>query len=60
MLLPLPSAHRSRVQCFNSMRSMDAVWITGTLATVRTDSYMGAASYRIEAVNVAPYAEKPR
>ncbi len=42
------------------LRSMDTVWITGTLATVKTDSYMGAASYRIEAVEVAPYAEKPR
>jgi uncharacterized protein len=42
------------------LRSMDTVWITGTLATVRTDSYMGAASYRIEAVDVAPYAEKPK
>ncbi len=42
------------------LRSMDTVWITGTLATVRTDSYMGAASYRIEAVEVAPYSEKPK
>jgi hypothetical protein len=42
------------------LRSMDAVWITGTLATVRTDSYMGAASYRIEALSVAPYTEAPR
>ncbi len=42
------------------VRSMDAVWITGTVSTVRTDSYMGAASYRIEAVSVAPYAEKTR
>ena len=39
------------------LRSMDTVWITGTLSTVRTDSYMGAASYRIEAVSVAPYSE---
>lgn len=39
------------------LRSMDAVWITGTLATVRTDSYMGAASYRIEAMSVSPYSE---
>jgi uncharacterized protein len=38
-------------------RSMDAVWITGTLVTGKTDSYMGAASYRIEAVSVAPYGE---
>jgi hypothetical protein len=42
------------------LRSMDAVWITGTLTTGRTDSYMGAASYRIEAVAVAPYSEPAR
>jgi hypothetical protein len=42
------------------VRSMDAVWITGTMATVRTDSYMGAASYRIEATSVAPYKETAR
>ena len=42
------------------LRSMDAVWITGTLTTGRTDSYMGAASYRIEATGVAPYTEVPR
>ena len=40
------------------LRSMDAVWITGVLSTVRTDSYMGAASYRIDAQSVAPYEEK--
>jgi uncharacterized protein len=38
-------------------RSMDAVWITGTLTTGRTDSYMGAASYRIESVSVQAYSE---
>jgi uncharacterized protein len=42
------------------VRSMDAVWISGTLATTRTDSFMGAASYRIEAVTVEPYVEKAR
>ena len=41
-------------------RSMDTVWITGTLSTLRTDSYMGAASYRIAATSVMPYEEKPR
>jgi hypothetical protein len=40
------------------LRSMDTVWISGRLATVRTDSFMGAASYRIEAVDVSPYVEK--
>ena len=39
---------------------MVAVWISGILATVRTDSYMGAASYRVEALAVEPYRERPR
>ena len=39
------------------LRSMDAVWITGTLQNTQTDSYMGASSWRVEAVNVAPYTE---
>ena len=42
------------------VRSMHTVWITGTLTTGRTDSYMGAASYRIEAQSVAPYSEAAR
>jgi uncharacterized protein len=41
-------------------RSMDAVWISGTLTVGKTDSYMGAAGYRIEAVTVSPYTEAPR
>jgi uncharacterized protein len=41
-------------------RSMDTVWITGTLASVQTDSFMGAASWRMEAVSVTPYAEAKR
>lgn len=42
------------------LRSMDTVWISGTLSTVRTDSYMGAAGYRIDATEVAPYTEPAR
>jgi hypothetical protein len=42
------------------VRSMDAVWINGTLTTTRTDSFMGTASYRVEAVSVEPYVEKAR
>jgi uncharacterized protein len=41
-------------------RSMDTVWITGTLVSVQTDSFMGAASWRMEAVSVTPYAEARR
>ena len=42
------------------LRSMDTVWITGRVTTQRTDSFMGAASYRIEATEVAPYQEKDK
>ena len=40
------------------IRSMDAVWISGTLTRSKTDSYMGASSYHLEAKVVEPYAEK--
>jgi uncharacterized protein len=40
-----------------NLRSMDAVWISGTLTNQQTDSYMGASSWRVEAVSVAPYSE---
>ena len=43
-----------------SVRSMDAVWVTGLLTTHRTDSFMGSAGYRIEAQEVAPYQDRPR
>ena len=36
-------------------RSMDAVWVAGVLRRERTDSYMGASSYRMEARSVEPY-----
>jgi len=42
------------------VRSMDTVWVSGVLATGRTDTYMGASSYRIEATQVAPYTEPAR
>lgn len=41
------------------VRSMDAVWITGTLTVAQTDSYMGAAGWRVQAVGVVPY-EPPK
>lgn len=37
--------------------SMDTVWISGTLKTLRSDSYMGASGYRMDAVVVEPYVE---
>jgi uncharacterized protein len=37
-------------------RSMDTVWISGQLSSVQTDSFMGAASWRLEATSVLPYS----
>lgn len=42
------------------VRSMDPVWISGTLVREKTDSYMGAAGYRMQAQLVEPYVERPR
>ena len=41
-------------------RSMDTVWISGTLKALRSDTSMGASGYRMEADLVEPYVEKPR
>lgn len=43
-----------------SIRSMDPVWISGKLVREKTDSYMGAAGYRMQALLVEPYVEKAR
>ena len=37
--------------------SMDTVWVSGTLKTLRSDSYMGASGYRMDATVVEPYIE---
>ena len=37
--------------------SMDTVWVSGTLKTLRSDSYMGASGYRMDAVVVERYVE---
>ena len=36
-------------------RSMDAVWVVGTLKTARSDSGMGVAGYRLDAQSVTAY-----
>ena len=40
------------------LRSMDTVWIDGTLKTLRSDTFMGASGYKLEAVSIEPYTEK--
>jgi hypothetical protein len=37
--------------------SMDTVWVSGKLKTLRSDTMMGASSYRMEALIVEPYVE---
>ena len=43
-----------------SVRSMDPVWVRGTLRTERQASAMGASSYRLDAQGVEPYVETTR
>lgn len=45
-------------QAVKRFRSMDAVWVTGTLSATKTDSHMGVASYRLDAKLVSPYSDK--
>jgi hypothetical protein len=43
------------------LRSMDVIWVSGTLRTLRSESYMGASSYRMQASLIEPYkAEEPK
>ena len=39
-------------------RSMDTVWVSGTLKTLHSDSYMGASGYRLESALVEAYVGK--
>ncbi len=40
-------------------KSMETVWVNGTLRTLRSDTFMGASSYRMEAQGIERYVEKP-
>lgn len=42
------------------LRSMDAVWVTGTLKATRKDSVMGMSGYEIGTAEVARYVEPKR
>ncbi len=41
-------------------RSMDTVWVSGTLKAVKSDTAMGASGYRLDAVIVEAYVDKPK
>jgi hypothetical protein len=60
---PPPSnqiVHVLAASAAKGFRSMDPVWVRGTLKTERNASAMGASSYRLDAVGVEAYVEKPR
>jgi hypothetical protein len=42
------------------LRSMDVIWVSGTLRTQRNDSAMGASGYALDAVLVEPFRGPPR
>ena len=42
------------------LKSMDVVWVDGTLKAQRGDSYMGVSGYRMDAEAITPYVEKAR
>lgn len=43
-----------------ALRSMDAVWVSGTLKLRRQDSALGASGYGLDAPRVEPYREGSR
>jgi hypothetical protein len=42
-----------------AFRSMDTVWVSGTLHATRQESFVGASGYTIDAVAVEPYVGTP-
>ncbi len=40
-------------------RTMDTVWVHGTLQATQAKSYMGVSGYRIDATKVEPYTRTP-
>ena len=42
-------------QPVKGFRPMDTVWVSGTLRTLRSETYMGTSSYRMDALRVEPY-----
>lgn len=50
--------HVTRQQAVK-FHTMDPVWVTGTLQTLRSDTFMGATGYRMEASTVEAYTDTP-
>ncbi len=41
-------------------RAMDTVWVSGTLKAAKSDTAMGASGYRLDAMVVEAYVDKPK
>lgn len=52
--------HVVAVPPVKGFQSMDAVWVSGTLKTLRQGSAMGMSGYRMQAVKVAAYEAERR
>ena len=50
--------HVTAVAPVDGLRMMDAVWVNGSMKTMRTETGLGTAGYQIDAVAVAPYGSK--
>ena len=51
--------HVNRKEAVKGIHSMDPVWVSGTLKTLRSDTFMGATGYRMEAMTVEAYTDTP-
>jgi uncharacterized protein len=51
--------HVTRQTPVKGFHTMDPVWISGTLKTLRSDTFMGATGYRMEATTVEAYTDTP-
>ena len=49
--------HAVAAKPLKGMRSMDAIWVHGTLSLVRADTPWGKAGYRLAVDRIAPYEE---
>jgi hypothetical protein len=49
--------HATSAKALKGMRSMDAIWASGTLSLHRVDTPWGKAGYRLAVDKIEPYVE---
>lgn len=50
--------HAVAAKPLKEVQMMSAVWVSGTLETVRSDTEFGASGYRLKAETLSPYQQK--